>query len=72
MAALRGSSIKPSMIGGLPGGWNSSASLQHSRQENRMPGTMVREADDPVGLFAAAAGAAKALSQCSAFRHTKV
>jgi len=61
-AALRGSSTKPSVIGGLPGGWNSSASLQHGKQENKMPGTMVGETDAPMGLFAVAAGAAKALS----------
>lgn len=61
-AALRGSSINPSMIGGLPGGWNSSTSVQHGKQENRMSGTMVGESEAPMGLFAVAAGAAKALS----------
>ncbi|KAF8430002.1 Sec39 domain-containing protein [Tirmania nivea] len=61
-AALRGSSVKPSMIGVLPGGWNSSTSLQYGRQEKRMTGTMVGESEAPMGLFAVAAGAAKALS----------
>ncbi|KAI5808086.1 secretory pathway protein Sec39-domain-containing protein [Peziza echinospora] len=77
-AANRGLLSKPGIIGGLPGGWSSNASLGTTPASNRsyqattsssstnlnhnnMPGTSVGESEAPMGLFAVAAGAAKAL-----------
>lgn len=64
-AALRGISTKPSILGGLPGGWNSNVALQPSnggREEHKSSNMLVTESEASMGLFAVAAGAAKALS----------
>lgn len=64
-AALRGISVQSTVMDALPGGWNSSATSLPSRtgrQDQRVQNTIVGESEAPMGLFAVAAGAAKALS----------
>ncbi|KAF8469030.1 secretory pathway protein Sec39-domain-containing protein [Kalaharituber pfeilii] len=65
-AAHRVLSANSNIIGGLPGGWGSNTSLLASTvpkntQEIKIPSTTVGESEAPMGLFAVAAGAAKAL-----------